>query len=105
MSADKYPSILSIQMEANVSAVLATLYFLRGSLVLNPIYYFFFRIPHYFFLFLHTNNGSDFFVSFMAYICLPGVLKTGFPEILSRIQLIAGNLSGHNFLKAVTFLG
>ena len=36
---------------------------------------------------------------------LPGVLKTGFPEVLSRIQLIAGNLSGHNLLKAVTFLG
>ena len=39
------------------------------------------------------------------YIYLPGVLKTGFPEVLSRIQLIAGNLSGHNLLKAVTFLG
>ena len=36
---------------------------------------------------------------------LPGVLKTGFPEVLSRIQLIAGNLSGHNLLKAVTFSG
>ena len=36
---------------------------------------------------------------------LPGVLKTGFPEVLSRIQLIAANLSGHNLLKAVTFSG
>ena len=36
---------------------------------------------------------------------LPGVLKTGFPVVLCRIQLIAGNLSGHNLLKAVTFLG
>ena len=41
----------------------------------------------------------------LLYVYLPGVLKTGFPEVLSRIQLIAGNLSGHNLLKAVTFLG
>ena len=39
------------------------------------------------------------------HVYLPGVLKTGFPEVLSRIQLIAGNLSGHNLLKAVTFSG
>ena len=31
---------------------------------------------------------------------LPGVLKTGWPEILSQVQLIASNLSKHNLLKA-----
>ena len=41
--------------------------------------------------------------AFLLYIDLPGVLKTGYPEVLSRIQLIAGNLSGHNLLKAVKF--
>ena len=33
-------------------------------------------------------------------IILPGVLKTGLPEILSQVQHIAGNLSNHNLLKA-----
>ena len=47
--------------------------------------------------------GSPVFIT--SSISLPGVLKTGFPEVLSRIQLIAGNLSGHNLLKAVTFSG
>ena len=42
---------------------------------------------------------------YVTFLFLPGVLKTGFPEVLSRIQLIAGNLSGHNLLKTVTFLG
>ena len=36
---------------------------------------------------------------------LPGVLKNGLPEVLSRVQLIAGNLSEYNLLKAVTLLG
>ena len=31
---------------------------------------------------------------------LPGVLKTGLPEILSQVQHIAGNLSKRNLLKA-----
>ena len=38
------------------------------------------------------------------YSYLPGVLKTGLPEILSQIQHIAGNLSKLNFLKAVMLL-
>ena len=60
MSADKYPSIFSCQMEAIVYVVLATLYFLRGCLFLNLIYYLFLGSLTIFFLILHTNNGSDF---------------------------------------------
>ena len=37
-------------------------------------------------------------------INLPGVLKTGLPEILSQVQHIAGNLSKLNLLKAVMLL-
>ena len=33
-------------------------------------------------------------------IILPGVLKTGLPEILTQVQHIAGILSNHNLLKA-----
>lgn len=36
---------------------------------------------------------------------LPGVLNPGLPEVLRRVQLVTGNLSGHNLLKAVTPLG
>ena len=36
------------------------------------------------------------------YINLPGVLKTGLPEILSQVQHIAGNLPKLNLLKALT---
>ena len=35
---------------------------------------------------------------------LPGVLKTGLPEILSQVQHIAGNLSKLNLLKALILL-
>ena len=35
---------------------------------------------------------------------LPGVLKTGLPEILSQVQHIAGNLSKLNSLKALILL-
>ena len=51
------------------------------------------------------TTDSLFFLQQLLNKYLPGVLKTGFPEVLSRIQLIAGNLSGHNLLKAVTLLG
>ena len=34
-------------------------------------------------------------------IYLPGVLKTGLPEILCQVQHIAGSLSKLNLLKAV----
>ena len=37
-------------------------------------------------------------------INLPGVLKTGLPEILSQVQHIAGNLSTLNLLKALILL-
>ena len=37
-------------------------------------------------------------------IILPGVLKTGLPEILSQVQHIASNLSKLNFLKALILL-
>ena len=37
-------------------------------------------------------------------IYLPGVLKTGLPEILSQVQHIAGNLSKLNLLKALILL-
>ena len=37
-------------------------------------------------------------------INLPGVLKTGLPEILSQVQHIAGNLSKLNLLKALILL-
>ena len=37
-------------------------------------------------------------------ISLPGVLKTGLPEILSQSQHIAGNLSKLNLLKALILL-
>ena len=37
---------------------------------------------------------------------LPGVLEiAGLPEVLCGVQLIAGNLSGHNLFKTVTLLG
>ena len=35
---------------------------------------------------------------------LPGVLKTGLPEILSQVQHIAGNLLKLNLLKALILL-
>ena len=38
------------------------------------------------------------------YVYLPGVLKTGLPEILSQVQHIAGNLSKLNLLKALILL-
>ena len=41
---------------------------------------------------------------FCAFLFLPGVLKTGFPEILSQVQHIAGNLSKLNLLKALILL-
>ena len=37
-------------------------------------------------------------------LILPGVLKTGLPEILSQVQHIAGNLSKLNSLKALILL-
>ena len=37
-------------------------------------------------------------------IILPGVLKTGLPEILSQVQHIAGNLLKLNLLKALILL-
>ena len=37
-------------------------------------------------------------------INLPGVLKTGLPEILSQVQHIAGNLLKLNLLKALILL-
>ena len=37
-------------------------------------------------------------------IYLPGVLKTGLPEILSQVQHIAGNLLKLNLLKALILL-
>ena len=37
-------------------------------------------------------------------VYLPGVLKTGLPEILSQVQHIAGNLSKLNLLKALILL-
>ena len=37
-------------------------------------------------------------------INLPGVLKTGLPEILSQVQHIGDNLSKLNWLKALILL-
>lgn len=45
---------------------------------------------------------SFLFLNVKLYIFLPGVLKTSLPDSLSGVQLIAGNLSRHNLLKAVT---
>ena len=36
---------------------------------------------------------------YLRILSLPGVLKTGLPEILSQVQHIAGNLSKHNLLN------
>ena len=50
----------------------------------------------------NTTRRRVFLVKFelhVWHIYLPGVLKTGFGEVLSGIQLIAGNLSGQNLLK------
>ena len=41
----------------------------------------------------------------LIHLCLRGVLKIGLPEILSRVQHIAGNLSKLNLLKAAMLLG
>ena len=43
-------------------------------------------------------------VSISQYVYLPGVLKTGLPEILSQVQHIAGNLLKLNLLKALILL-
>ena len=45
-----------------------------------------------------------FFFFFVCTIYLPGVLKTGLPEILSQVQHIAGNLLKLNLLKALILL-
>ena len=37
---------------------------------------------------------------YLRILSLPGVLKTGFLEILSQVQHIAGNLSKHNLLNS-----
>ena len=37
-------------------------------------------------------------------LILPGVLKTGLPEILTQVQHIAGNLLKLNLLKALILL-
>ena len=58
--------------------------------------------------FLKCENSLIFFFSFIKKvqneqmqtdsIILPGVLKTGLPEILREVQHIAGILSNHNLL-------
>ena len=58
--------------------------------------------------FLKCENSLIFFFSFIKKveneqmqtnsIILPGVLKTGLPEISSQVQHIAGILSNHNLL-------
>ena len=39
------------------------------------------------------------------FLFLHGVLKSGLPEVLIRVQLIADNFSKHNLLKAMGLLG
>ena len=36
---------------------------------------------------------------YLRILSLPGVLKTGFPEILSQVQHVAGYLSQHSLLN------
>ena len=50
------------------------------------------------------GSESLLFRKYTCIIYLPGVLKTGLPEILSQVQHIAGNLSTLNLLKALILL-
>ena len=51
-----------------------------------------------------STNFVKIHIYIYIYIYLPGVLKTGLPEILSQVQHIAGNLSKLNLLKALILL-
>ena len=48
--------------------------------------------------------NNNFSVSTTVFVYLPGVLKTGLPEILSQVQHIAANLPKLNLLKALILL-